>query len=275
MNFQLDDLSMHYKVIGEGMPVLMLHGRPTDHEASMGAFEPVFRERTGWQRVYVDLPGMGLTTGGSWVNGNDDVVDVLLAFVAEMWGKRPFLLTGFSYGGYIARGILHKRMTQVAGMMLLVPAMGAANGRKLPQHRVFGNETAKFAQYPQPFADMAASLVVVHEEAVINRQGEIMTGFQKADPDMMARISQNYSFTFPVDTLPVPYDKPVLIITGKHDSVTGCDEAADLAQTYPRATYAVLDRAGHAAHMEQPAIFNLLVHEWLDRVEESLCQNGA
>ena len=39
----------------------------------------------------------------------------------------------------------------------------------------------------------------------------------------------------------------VLIITGKHDSVTGCDEAADLAQTYPRATYAVLDRAGHAA----------------------------
>ncbi|MCA9964948.1 MAG: alpha/beta hydrolase, partial [Anaerolineales bacterium] len=78
MNFQLDDLSMHYKVIGEGMPVLMLHGRPTDHAASMGAFEPVFRERTGWQRIYVDLPGMGLTTGGSWINGNDDVVDVLL-----------------------------------------------------------------------------------------------------------------------------------------------------------------------------------------------------
>ena len=58
MSFQLNDLNLNYRIIGEGVPILMLHGRPTDHESMMGAFEPIFREREGWQRVYVDLPGM-------------------------------------------------------------------------------------------------------------------------------------------------------------------------------------------------------------------------
>ncbi|WP_420644633.1 alpha/beta fold hydrolase [Candidatus Leptofilum sp.] len=270
MKFHLKDLSLHYCVEGEGVPVLMLHGRPTDHEAMVAAFEPIYGTRTGFQRIYVDLPGMGLTRGGSWINSNDDVLEVMLAFVNEVIGERPFLLTGFSYGGYIARGILHKRPGQVAGMLLLVPAMGRGAERLLPEHRIFGQDTAHFAQYPQPFADMFASILVVHEEAVIARQGEILGGLQKADQAKMALLGENYQFSFQVDELPEPYEKPVLIVTGKFDSVTGYEQAGELAKRYPRATYIVLDRAGHGAHMEQPVLFNLLTHEWLDRVEESL-----
>lgn len=36
----------------------------------------------------------------------------------------------------------------------------------------------------------------------------------------------------------------------------------------PRATFAVLDRAGHGLPEEQPAVFKALAHDWLDRVEE-------
>jgi pimeloyl-ACP methyl ester carboxylesterase len=35
---------------------------------------------------------------------------------------------------------------------------------------------------------------------------------------------------------------------------------------YPRATFAVLDVAGHNLQIEQPRLFNALMHEWLDRV---------
>ena len=42
-----------------------------------------------------------------------------------------------------------------------------------------------------------------------------------------------------------------------------------LLKYYPRATLAVLDRAGHALHMEQSKLFNMLVEEWLDRVREA------
>ncbi len=41
-----------------------------------------------------------------------------------------------------------------------------------------------------------------------------------------------------------------------------------LLDSYPRATFAVLDRAGHMLALEQKSLFRALVNEWLDRVEE-------
>ena len=38
-------------------------------------------------------------------------------------------------------------------------------------------------------------------------------------------------------------------------------------EKYPRATFAVLDLAGHILQIEQESLFNALVNEWLDRVE--------
>ena len=220
MNFELDDLRMHYCVEGEGTPILMLHGRPTDHRAMMGAFEPIFQDRPGWQRIYVDMPGMGDTTGGSWIDSNEAVVNVLIQFMDEMVGERPYLIAGFSYGGHIARGILYKRTAQVSGLMLFAPAIGAGEDRILASPRIFGTDTDKFSQYPQPLVEQFAPLVVAHDEAVINRLGEILGGLQKADQTMLRQIGQNYKFAFPIDELPAPYDHPVLIVTGKHDAVT-------------------------------------------------------
>jgi pimeloyl-ACP methyl ester carboxylesterase len=43
-----------------------------------------------------------------------------------------------------------------------------------------------------------------------------------------------------------------------------------LLENFPRATFAVLDRAGHNLQIEQQLLFNSLINEWLDRVEEKL-----
>jgi pimeloyl-ACP methyl ester carboxylesterase len=42
----------------------------------------------------------------------------------------------------------------------------------------------------------------------------------------------------------------------------------DLLKHYPRATFAVLDRAGHALPHEQPGLIKALITEWLDRIRE-------
>jgi predicted transcriptional regulator len=48
----------------------------------------------------------------------------------------------------------------------------------------------------------------------------------------------------------------------------GYQGAWDLLDVYPRASFAVLDRAGHVVFVEQKALVMALVNEWLDRVEE-------
>ena len=46
-------------------------------------------------------------------------------------------------------------------------------------------------------------------------------------------------------------------------------EVITILERFPRATYAVLDRAGHELPYAQDRLFDALVIEWLDRVEEA------
>lgn len=52
----------------------------------------------------------------------------------------------------------------------------------------------------------------------------------------------------------------------------GYREAYQIRDNYPRATFAILDRAGYALSYEQNGVFLALVGEWMDRVEEYIGQ---
>ena len=93
-----------------------------------------------------------------------------------------------------------------------------------------------------------------------------------ADTEFLTKIRQspeNYGFSFDVDALPEPFTAPTLIVTGRQDSSVGYRDAWTILENYPRATFVVLDRAGHGLYVEQEDLFNALVNDWLDRVEES------
>ena len=58
----------------------------------------------------------------------------------------------------------------------------------------------------------------------------------------------------------------MLILAGRRDATAGYTGPWELLDHYPRATFAVLDRAGHALLHEQPGLVHALVVEWLARV---------
>lgn len=80
---------------------------------------------------------------------------------------------------------------------------------------------------------------------------------------------ENYAFSFDVDHLSEPFTGPSLIISARQDAIAGYRDAWNILEKYPRATYVVLDRAGHQLE-EKEGLVNALMNEWLDRVEESL-----
>jgi pimeloyl-ACP methyl ester carboxylesterase len=63
-----------------------------------------------------------------------------------------------------------------------------------------------------------------------------------------------------------PFERPTLILTGRQDDAVGYLDQWRLLPHYPRATFAVLDVAGHNLQIEQPELFTALMLEWLDRV---------
>jgi pimeloyl-ACP methyl ester carboxylesterase len=64
------------------------------------------------------------------------------------------------------------------------------------------------------------------------------------------------------------YENPTLILAGRQDASVGYAGSWGLLEHYPRATFAVLDRAGHALAHEQAGLVTALLGEWLDRVAE-------
>ena len=97
-------------------------------------------------------------------------------------------------------------------------------------------------------------------------QQEIATGVAVADMPALDRIQEAWAGTFPREPEDTTFDAPVLIFTGRQDSSTGFRDAWTLLGHYPHTTFAVLDRAGHNG-IEQAAVFDTLLEEWLDRVE--------
>jgi len=57
------------------------------------------------------------------------------------------------------------------------------------------------------------------------------------------------------------------MLMGRQDCSVGYRDQWRLLENYPRASFAVLDKAGHNLQIEQDVLFAALVKEWLERVE--------
>ncbi|GHO71331.1 2-hydroxy-6-oxo-6-phenylhexa-2,4-dienoate hydrolase [Ktedonobacter sp. SOSP1-52] len=267
---------IYYETSGIGVPIVAIHGNPTDHRAMKGCMEPVFANRPGWQRIYFDLPGMGRTPGSKQIKSTDDILDLVLDFIETILPGQHFLLAGESYGGYLSRGVLLRKFEQVEGMALICPLMVSdVQKRDRPPRTVLVNNPHLLASLDSTDAELFRSIAVVQDRDNWEHfRDEVLPGIRVADTTFLHTISQRYGYSFDVDHLPQPFSKPVVILTGRQDSLVGYRDAWHLLENYPRATFAVLDRAGHNAHNEQHQVFNAILGDWLDRVQEVLQKDG-
>ncbi len=271
---RIRDVDVYYTVVGEGTPVVMVHGMGVDHRTMSGCMEPVFEgRREGWQRIYFDLPGMGRTPGVDWIQTSDNVAELVLHVIDGIIPNQRFLIVGESYGGYLARAVVRAWPARVAGMLLICPLVVAADAQRdlPPQEIVYREDAALEALGPEDRRWLDMFVADQRVEHCRRFRLEMQAGLESGDPAFQARLRQDvqaYPFSFDVDDLPAPFRGPSLIFAGRQDCLVGYRDAWRLVELYPRATYAVLDRAGHALQIEQAELFSCLVHEWLDRVRD-------
>lgn len=264
------DVDIYHGVMGEGKPIIFLHGNPADHRSMVSAFEPIFEKRSGWQRIYLDLPGMGKTKGADWINSNDHVLELVIAFLDSIIPGGRFLVVGESYGGYLSQGLAHFKSDLIDGMFLLSPAMNApSEERKLPGRSVIYTEDEYVQSLSPELREMLGQVAVAHTREIGERLiRDYISAIQISDQPFLRRMRERYGFSFDLNDPPARHEFPALVITGKQDNIIGYEDQWSLHQVFLRGTLAVLDRSGHVGELEQPDLFNALVNEWLDRVEE-------
>ncbi|MFN0154726.1 MAG: alpha/beta fold hydrolase [Gaiella sp.] len=273
MSVNVLGIPVHHVVEGEqaGHPLLILHGWPADHRLPHHYLEPILAPRSapGWLRVYPDLPGMGRTPGADWIQSQEDMLEVVLRFVDAVLGGRRFALAGVSYGGYLALAIAQRRAARLTGLFLWTPATTMDQEKIVaPPQRALVRDPAALAQL-QPDEQLWPTVAVIQTpETLAAFRAAVKPGLSIADHEFLARFDARPDFSSDPTVFSEPIEVPTLILAGRQDVQTGYAGAVQMLEAFPRATLAVLDRAGHAAAVEQRTLFRALVDEWLNRVEE-------
>ncbi|MET0434711.1 MAG: alpha/beta hydrolase [Cellulomonas sp.] len=258
MELTTHGVPVHHVAHGTGRTVVVLHGAGVDHREPEACLDPALAAVGGLRRVYPDVPGHGRTPAPPALRSEDDVMDVLVGFVAEVAGGEPVLLAGHSAGAHDARGIAARRPDLVAGLALICPLV--AGGHDVPAHGpVVRDDDLGDAEFRGYF--------VVQTPAMLDRYRRFVEpGAALADGPANARIGERWEITGLDGPGAAPYAGPVLVVAGRRDSFVGYAGALGLLERYPRATVAVVEGAGHALPHERPAVLAGLLADWVERV---------
>jgi pimeloyl-ACP methyl ester carboxylesterase len=273
MECKLKDITVNYEMVGEGRPIVMLHGTSVDHRYMMRDIEPLFKQRPGWKRIYPDNPGHGRTPGMDWITDQDKMLQVVLDFIDHVIPGQRFVLTGSSKGAYLARGVVHERFEWIDGLLLTVPViMADGDKRDMPAHVTLVPDPALLSELTPEEAEGWFQMAVVQNRQVLDYlRTYISPAGELCDEPFLMKIvgqTETNNFSFEVDALAKPFPAPTLIVAGRQDAATGYRDVWKILENYPRGTFAILDRMGHFMGAEQEALFQALAGEWLDRVEE-------
>jgi 2-succinyl-6-hydroxy-2,4-cyclohexadiene-1-carboxylate synthase len=245
-----------------GLPLVLVHGfsqtaRSWDPvRTELAAMLPVSPE--SWapaQIIAPDLPGHGIE--------RDRPRDLASAAVALADRIGPAHYVGYSMGGRVCLHLAALRPDVVAGLVLINTTAGI-------------DDPAQRAQRREADHRLAARIEAIGVEAFIDEWlAQPMFATLPVDPERIAERLEN-SASGLADSLRLAgtgeqqplWDRlghlraPTLVITGALDH-TFTELGHRLIETIAGATLAVVPDAGHAVHLERPAVVAHLLAQWL------------
>lgn len=245
---------MYVHGVGEGRPLVLVHGWRLNGEVERADYEPIFARRRGWRRLYPDLPGMGRSPAEPWISRKADFLEALVREIDNCLGVSPFAIAGTSSGAELARAAAHRMPDRVRGLLMRVPMLVGDDSA-----RVVAPAYAEAGLPPGYHDARRRKLDQLWEPARQIADSQFLSPI-RADPDR---------YTLADIEPATPFSAPTLVIVGRQDTRVGYEQAWNAAQHYPRATFALLDRAGHELPVGSQELFAALVNDWLDRVEEA------
>lgn len=240
----------------EALPLVLLHGIGSGAASWVQQFEVL----GGARRVLAwDAPGYGASTPVASASPVAADYARVLGDWLDALGIVRCVLVGHSLGAIIAGAFAAAHPERVSGLLLISPAGGY--GAADPQVRADkrdarlamlaelgpqGLAQKRSANMLSPHADDAARAWVRWNMARVIPQGYAQATHLLANADLAADLAQCAGRV------------PMAVAVGAQDSITppaACERLAQIAQ----APFDLIEHAGHAGYIEQPAAYNTLL----------------
>jgi pimeloyl-ACP methyl ester carboxylesterase len=243
-----DGVKIYYEVHGGGFPVLLTHGYSSSSHMWEGQVGP-FSER--YQLITWDMRGHGRTDYPQDQAEYSEAATVAdMAAILDAVGAERAVIGGLSLGGYMSLAF-HLAHPQRTAALLIIDT---GPGYRSDAPRAGWNATAirraeRFEAdgLPPAGAGGAETRAAPHRDA---------TGLARAARGMLTQHDARV-----IDSLPT-IGVPALVLAGAED--TPFLAATDyMAAKIPGSTKVIIPGAGHAANIDQPALFNAAVLDFL------------
>ena len=239
-----------YLEVGEGTPIIVLHGLM----GGLSNFDGVtsfFPER-GYQILIPELPIYSMPILKTNVKKFAEYVGRFI----DHKGYKEVILLGNSLGGHI--GLLCTKLYPKKVKALVITGSSglyeSAMGESYPKRgdRDYIQKKAENVFYDPK---VATKEIVDEVYASVNDRNKLIRTLSIAK----SAIRHNMSKDLP------SMDTPTCIIWGKQDNVTPPDVAKEFHELLPDSELFWIDKCGHAAMMEHPDEFNVLLSAWLEK----------
>lgn len=240
-----------YYEIGEGTPIVVLHGLMGGLSNFNGVAE--YFSQKGYKVVIPELP---LYTQNILKTNVKAFAKFVKDFITFKGFDRVILL-GNSLGGHI--GLYHSKMypEKVAGLVLTGSSglYESAMGDSYPKRGDY--EYIKTKTEGVFYDPKTATKEMVDEVfAIVNDRLKVIKTLTIAKSAIRHNMAKD---------LPKMHVQTCLI-WGKNDKVTPPEVAEEFHRLMPNSSLYWIDQCGHAPMMEHPDAFNKHLHEWLQKV---------
>jgi pimeloyl-ACP methyl ester carboxylesterase len=243
----VDGLSIAFERVGEGPPIVLLHGGISDSREWRRQLASLADELTV---VAWDAPGNGRSDDPPASFRMADYADCLAGFVHALDLGRPHV-AGLSFGGTLALE-LYRRHPHLPRTLVLVSAYAGWAG-SLPPEVV----AERLAGVERDIAKSAAALTetwlptLLSEHAPAGVADELVAMMADIHPAGALTMARAMAEADLRDLLP-RIAVPTLLVYGELDVRSPLTVAEEIAAQIPGSELVVVPRAGHMLNMEAP-----------------------
>lgn len=245
--------------------IVLVHGFPHDRglwTAQIAAHASAFPTT---RLLVPDLPGFGQSTPLP-IASMDGYADALAAML-DAAGVATAVIGGLSMGGYVAFAFWRRHVHRVRALMLMdTRAPADTDAARAKRRELIATVTRDgvgtivptlIGQQLGPSTRSANPALVSQVEMLLRRAPA--SGVIGAAQAMIDRIDS----TPTLESITVP----TLVLVGEEDTLTPVSDAIAISSTIRGSRLVTIPSAGHLSPLEQPAVVNAAIAEFLDVAE--------
>jgi 3-oxoadipate enol-lactonase len=261
--------TLGYVDVGEGMPIILIHGLFLDHTAFESQIA-AFADRA--RIIVIDIHGHGTSSVLNKPMSLDEMAEDYFDIVQQLdiqqaiWG-------GVSLGGMTSLRIAIRYPDAVLGLLLLNTNAGSGAGKKVPSFDGLNAPlTLRFLWHTQFLKNKVLQAGLFGRTTL-----EINSDLQKIWVGRMKQISSismKYSIEAVLSANSIldrlsSISVPTIVASGREDTALPLSASQEIQQRINNSTLMEIEKCGHSSSIEQPKKVNQLLEQLLLEVNEN------